>query len=61
MLAVVATICTLRGIAFVPLALAAPSWLQRFTDHVRVDGFIVITSLFCLALGAGYALGSRDT
>ncbi|HTA37591.1 MAG TPA: hypothetical protein VK760_00875 [Candidatus Acidoferrales bacterium] len=61
MLALVAAVFTLRGIAFVPLAIVAPSWLRRFTDHAQVDAFIVATSLVCIALGAGYALGLRET
>jgi putative oxidoreductase len=60
-LAVVAAVFTLRGIAFVPMMLIAPSWMRRFTDHTKVDAFITVTSLVCIALGAGYASGLRAT
>ncbi len=58
-LGIVAAVFTLRGIAFVPMMLIAPSWMRRLTAHTQVDAFIVVTSLVCIALGAGYAASLR--
>jgi putative oxidoreductase len=57
-LAIVAVIFTLRGIAFVPMMLIAPSAMRRFSDRRQVDAFIIVTSIVCLALGLGYAWGA---
>jgi putative oxidoreductase len=57
-LALIAAVLLLRGLLFVPLLLLRPDALARICDCRGIDAFIVLTSLLCLAMGAGYALGA---
>ena len=57
-LAAIAGVLILRGVLFVPLILWRPGTLDRICDCRSVDAFIVVTSLLCLAMGIGYALGA---
>lgn len=50
-----AGVLLLRGIVFVPIVLCRPQWLAPICDCRTIDGFIVITSLICLAIGVGFA------
>jgi putative oxidoreductase len=57
-LAAIAALLIVRGASFVPLILWRPGALAGVCDCRRVDAFIVVTSLLCLAMGVGYALGA---
>lgn len=56
----VAAVLLLRGVLFVPLTLWRPDLLARVCDCREVNTFIVVTSLLCLAMGVGFALGALD-
>jgi putative oxidoreductase len=56
-LAFVAAIFVLHGIAFVPLILWYPYPLRAVCGCHSVDAFIIVTSVVLFALGVGYALG----
>ena len=60
-LASIASVLLLRGVLFVPLIIWRPGVLTRICDCRRVDIFIIVTSVVCLALGAGFALGALVT
>jgi hypothetical protein len=57
-LAFIAISMILRGILFVPLILWRPYALSRVCDCHSVGAFIISTSVLCLAIGIGYALGA---
>lgn len=57
-LALIASVLILRGLSFIPLILWNPAVLARICDCQHVDFFIVSTSLLCLAMGIGLALGA---
>lgn len=57
-LAAIAALLILRGIAFVPIILWRPHALSGICDCRSVDAFILVTSMLCLAMGVGYALGA---
>jgi hypothetical protein len=57
-LAVIAAVLIARGVLFVPLILWRPGILSRVCDCRSVDAFIIGTSVLCLAMGVGYALGA---
>jgi hypothetical protein len=52
-LAFMAAVFLVRGIAFVPAILIAPSWMGHHFDYRHVDAFVVVTSLVCIAIGLG--------
>jgi hypothetical protein len=58
-LALIGGALVLRGLLFVPLLIWLPGSLSRLCDCRSVDTFIVVTSLLCLLMGIGYALGAR--
>ena len=53
-----ALVLILRGLRFIPLSLWNPSLLARICDCQRVDFYIFVTSLLCLAMGIGLGLGA---
>ena len=57
-LALSASVLILRGLLFIPLILWNPAALVRICDCQRIDFFIVSTSLLCLVMGVGLALGA---
>jgi len=57
-LASIASVLILRGTLFVPLIIWRPGALSGVCDCRSVDAFIIITSVLCLAMGIGYALGA---
>jgi len=57
-LASIAGVLILRGALFVPLILWRPGTLSGICECRSVDAFIIITSILCLAMGVGYALGA---
>ena len=57
-LAVTAIVLILRGVLFIPMILWLQGSLSRICDCRSVDTFIVLTSLLCLAMGTGLALGA---
>ena len=57
-LAAIGCVLILRGLLFIPLILWRPDSLARICDCRSVDTFIVVTSVLCLAMGVGYALGA---
>lgn len=57
-LAAVAGVLILRGALFVPLILWRPGALSGICECRSVDAFIIVTSVLCLAMGVGYALGA---
>ena len=57
-LALMAVVLILRGVVFIPMILWHPGSLSRICECRSVDSFIVLTSLLCLAMGIGYALGA---
>ena len=57
-LASIAVVLILRGALFVPLILWRPGVLAGICNCRSVDTFIVVTSVLCLAMGVGYALGA---
>lgn len=57
-LVLIASLLILRGILFIPLVLWRPGALAGICDCRSVDTFIVATSIVCLALGIGYAVGA---
>lgn len=57
----IAGVLVLRGALFVPLILWRPATLSGICDCRSIDAFIVVTSLLCLVLGVGYALGAWAT
>lgn len=57
-LASAAAILILRGVVFVPLIAWRPVTLSGICDCRSVDGFVIGTSVLCLAMGIGYALGA---
>lgn len=59
-LVLIATLLILRGLLFVPLAVWLPHTLAGICDCRGVDTFLVVTSVICLALGLGYAVGARN-
>lgn len=59
-LLLIASVLILRGILFIPLVLWRPGALAGICDCRNVDTFIVATSIVCLALGIGYAIGARN-
>lgn len=60
-LAAIAGVLILRGVLFVPLILWRPGTLSGICDCRGVDAFVIVTSVLCLALGVGYALGAWAT
>jgi hypothetical protein len=54
----IAGVLILRGILFVPLILWRPGTLSGICECRSVDAFIIVTSVLCLAMGIGYALGA---
>ncbi|MGH8077680.1 MAG: hypothetical protein ACREPE_10190 [Lysobacter sp.] len=59
-LVLVASVLILRGIMFVPLVLWRPGALAGICDCRSVDTFIIVTSIICLTMGTGFAIGARD-
>jgi hypothetical protein len=57
-LASIAIVLILRGALFVPLVAWRPGALSSVCDCHDVDPFLILTSLVCLAMGVGYALGA---
>lgn len=57
-LIVLASVLVLRGLLFVPLVVWHPHALSWLCDCQRADGFLLATSLLCLVLGMGYAIGA---
>lgn len=57
-LALMAGVLILRGVLFIPMILWRPGSLSRICDCRSVDSFVVMTSLLCLAMGIGYAMGA---
>jgi hypothetical protein len=57
-LAMIAAILILRGMLFIPLLLWRPGALGAICSCHGVDGFIITTSILCLAMGVGYGLGA---
>ncbi|QBB71056.1 hypothetical protein ELE36_12230 [Pseudolysobacter antarcticus] len=58
MLLGIAGILILRGLAFIPLILWRADALANICGDCRsINIFIVVTSLLCLGLGLGYAVG----
>lgn len=60
-LATIACVLILRGVLFVPMILWRPGTLAGICDCKSVDAFIIVTSVLCLAMGVGYALGALFT
>ena len=60
-LATIACVLILRGVLFVPMILWRPGTLAGICDCKSVDTFIIVTSVLCLAMGVGYALGALFT
>ncbi|MEO8383703.1 MAG: hypothetical protein ABI583_00565 [Betaproteobacteria bacterium] len=60
-LALMAIMLILRGVLFIPMIIWLPGSLSRICDCRSVDLFIVLTSLLCLTMGIGYALGACGT
>lgn len=56
--ALIALVLLLRGVLFIPLILLQPGLLSGICDCRSIDTFIVATSLICLAMGFGFALGA---
>ena len=54
----IAGVLILRGILFIPLILWRPGTLSGICECRSVDAFIIVTSVLCLAMGVGYALGA---
>ena len=54
----IAAVLILRGVLFIPLIVWSPSTLSGICDCRSVDTFIIVTSVLCLAMGVGYALGA---
>jgi hypothetical protein len=54
----IAGVLILRGILFVPLILWRPGTLSGICECRSIDAFIIVTSVLCLAMGIGYALGA---
>lgn len=59
-LGLIASALILRGIVFIPLILWRPGALAGICDCRGIDTFIVATSIVCLALGMGYAIGALN-
>jgi hypothetical protein len=59
-LALIGAILILRGLLFVPILLWRPYLLAGICDCRVIDAFIVVSSLACLAVGAGFAVGVRE-
>jgi len=57
-LATIACVLILRGVVFVPLILWRPGTLAGICNCKSVDPFIIVTSVLCLVMGVGYALGA---
>ncbi|MGH8105935.1 MAG: hypothetical protein ACREO1_13915 [Arenimonas sp.] len=57
-MALIAVVLILRGILFIPVILFQPGLLSGICDCRSIDTFIVVTSLLCLAMGTGFALGA---
>jgi len=57
-LATIACVLILRGVLFVPMILWRPGTLAGICNCKSVDTFIIVTSVLCLAMGVGYALGA---
>lgn len=55
----IAIVLILRGLMFIPLILFQPALLSGICDCRSIDAFIVVTSLVCLAMGTGFALGAH--
>lgn len=60
-LASAAAVLILRGVLFIPLIVLRPGVLAGICDCRSVDAFIVVTSVLCLVMGLGYALGAART
>jgi len=60
-LALMAIVLILRGVLFIPMILWLPGSLSSICDCRSVNTFVVLTSLLCLAMGVGCALGARST
>lgn len=60
-LSTIACVLILRGVLFVPMILWRPRTLAGICDCKSVDTFIIVTSVLCLAMGVGYALGALFT
>ena len=56
-MALIATVLILRGLVFAPVILRRPELLSGICDCRSIDTFIVVTSLICLAMGIGFAIG----
>ena len=57
-LSAIAVVLILWGVMFIPLILFRPGTLARVCNCGSVDLFIITTSVLCLAMGVGYALGA---
>lgn len=57
-MALIAAVLILRGILFIPLILFQPGLLSGICDCRNIDTFIIVTSLICLVMGTGFALGA---
>lgn len=59
-LGLIGTGLLLRGLVFIPLVYFWPDSMARITNCRSVNGFLISTSLICLAAGAGYLSGFRQ-
>lgn len=57
-LALIASVLILRGVLFIPLIVWRPGALAGVCDCRQIDAFIVVTSVICLTMGMGYAIGT---
>ena len=57
-LASAAAVLILRGVLFVQLIAWRPVALSGICNCRRVDAFVIVTSVLCLAMGIGYAMGA---
>jgi putative oxidoreductase len=57
-LALIGSVLLLRGALMIPLTLWKPWLLARLCSCDRIDAFIVLTSLLCLAMGAAFTIGA---
>ena len=54
----IAAALILRGVLFIPLIVWRPGVLSGICNCRSVDTLIIVTSVLCLAMGVGYALGA---
>ena len=59
-LGLIGTGLVLRGLVFVPMVYFWPDSLARITNCRSVNGFLISSSLICLAAGAGYLAGFQQ-